>query len=309
MPAKAAPPPPPPVSASPPPPPLRAAPPVARQEAARKSGGGTGLLIGLGFAALLLLGATAVGAWWLLLRKPATVPVADVPSPAVTLPDTTLPAPVPASEPTAVPATPAIDTPAAPATTVPVAPPPTTRAETPGPRGGRTTPVPNDGGPPSSTKGREAPSAASQWAFLDDNQPVEAADGRAMGEAVADQYRSNQGSGSGRTQYGSSGRFHQRERNPRPTSPGEFPAIKLMRFVIDRQEIFHKENRRYGTFHELFAREPLDVAVEKSSLVRGGYRFNMEAGGDGFKITAVPLHSGTRPFVGDDSGFIRAGVE
>ena len=111
--------------------------------------------------------------------------------------------------------------------------------------------------------------------------------------------------------YGSSRRFAQRERSPRSLAPAERPAVATLRHLIDREEAYKKSTGRYGTFAEMArgAGFALDVPVGATSFTRKGYRFELTVEEDGFRITAVPGMPGPRSFLGDDTGFIRAGLE
>jgi len=80
---------------------------------------------------------------------------------------------------------------------------------------------------------------------------------------------------------------------------------------MDRQEAYKKASGKYGTFAEMAKASgfALDVPVSATSFQRRGYRFDMSVEDDGFRITAVPAGPGPRPFLGDDTGFIRVGLE
>ena len=297
--------------AAPSPAPPRAAsrPAASPAEAPRKSGAGAGLLIGLGLAGLLFVGLAAGAAWYLFLRKPAdSTTVTEAGASRAPL-DTATAAPTIPSEPSAVPssaASPAI-APSSAATPAPSQPTATPTRSVEGPASGR------KGGPASGSAGQTGGTTSpgttpgNEMAFLDNEEPIDN-DGRAAGEALAQRYKSDQGGSRGST-YGTTGRFRQRERNPRPNSPNELAAIKTLRYVIDNQEAFHRKNSRYGTLLDLFGRTPLDVPHNGDSFQRRGYRFNLEVTGDGFKISAMPVQPGPRPFLGDDSGIIRPGLE
>jgi hypothetical protein len=144
--------------------------------------------------------------------------------------------------------------------------------------------------------------------FLDDVPAEEAPDGRDAGRRVAEGFRSGNSTSSG---FGASGRFQARERTPRSLSPAERPAVGTMRHVIDAQESYHKRNNRYGDLAELKQAGTLflDVPFQPGGFVRRGYRFEVVSTGSGFRITAVPVVPGGRPFTSDDSGIIRAGVD
>jgi hypothetical protein len=53
----------------------------------------------------------------------------------------------------------------------------------------------------------------------------------------------------------------------------------------------------------------LDVKVQNNEFTRRGYTFVLEAKKDSFEVTAIPNGPGPRPFVGDDTGIIRAGTD
>jgi len=144
-------------------------------------------------------------------------------------------------------------------------------------------------------------------AFLDSEEPLEN-DGRAAGEALAQRYKSDQGGSRGNT-FGTTSRFARSQRNPRPNNVNELAAIKTLRYIIDNQEAFHRKNGRYGTLLDLFGRNPLDVPHNGDSFQRRGYRYNLEVTSDGYKVTAMPVQVGPRPFTGYDSGIIRPGLE
>jgi hypothetical protein len=93
--------------------------------------------------------------------------------------------------------------------------------------------------------------------------------------------------------------------------PGEVPAIAVLRHVMNAQGLFQKKNGRYGSIADLAGARilPLDVPTSGNTFTRKGYRFELETGGDSFRIIAVPEATGPRPFIGDESGYIRAGLE
>ena len=83
-----------------------------------------------------------------------------------------------------------------------------------------------------------------------------------------------------------------------------------MRYLMNTQEAYFKRTNKYATLQELRAEMRLDVPTTQTSFARAGYRFTMTTEDDGFKILAAPQNIGAnRPFVGDDSGFIRAGLD
>jgi serine/threonine protein kinase len=316
-PAQAPPPPPPPV----PPPPIppagaRTAPPPMPAPAPARRSSGPGLLIALGVLGLFALIAATGAGWYFFLRKAdPTGPVAGMSPPPVGETEGNSPAgsaaesaPSPAAEvPTSVP----------PETQPPVSMasnslPPNQAT----PPGGRTTTQPPAtrpaGGtattPARPTEAEDAPPRppANEYAYLDE-EPV--TDGREAGEQLAGTYRNNQG-GSTSTGFGSTRRFNVRERSPRQLARPEVPAVATMRYVMDRMEAFEKREGRYPTLAEAKAAGlALDVPLSGSSFQRRGYRFDVTTESDGFRITATPTTPAGRSFVGDDSGYIRVGLE
>jgi hypothetical protein len=77
---------------------------------------------------------------------------------------------------------------------------------------------------------------------------------------------------------------------------------------MNAQELYRKRNARYATFQELAAARLLflDVPIQAPrEFVRKGYRFELTLAEGEFRVLATPLGPGARPFLGDDSGFIR----
>jgi serine/threonine protein kinase len=284
--------------------------PPAQTEAPRKSGGGAGLLIGLGLAGLLFMGALAAGGWYVFLRKPSGPAITEAPPSTEASNPVTARATEPSAPPPSLAQTPIESSPAtvpvqpSAATVRPTQPPPTVpRSGNPGgPGSGRTT------GGTTSSPAQGGASPATDMAFLDSDEPIETTDGRAAGEAVSRGYTSDRGQQSGRT-FGATGRLQRRERNPRPSGPLELSAIKTLRFLMDNQEAFRKKSGHYGTFVELFGYAPFDTAHSADAFQRRGYRYGLEVAGDAFKITAMPIQPGARPFRGDDSGVIQPGID
>ena len=87
--------------------------------------------------------------------------------------------------------------------------------------------------------------------------------------------------------------------------------MATLRHVMDREEVYKKATGRYGTLAEMASASGfgLDVPYAATSFQRKGYRFDLTVEEDGFRITAVPAGPGPRSFVGDDSGYIRSGLE
>jgi len=276
----------------------------------------TGVILGaLAAGLLVVVGAAAVAGWYFFVRKPDTVAdagratTAAPPPAAVTAPPATMAAdpadtlPEAAAPPVAVaPAT----APAAPAAGPgPVNRPP---AAAPGAEA-RPGAAPGPRTPPREPAGSAAETAAGSSYSVLDEEPAPDADGRDAGEALADKFRSSQGS---RTSggFGASGRFRARERSPRDLTPIERPAVATIRHLIDREEAFQRREGRYATLADLGRSGPfLDVPTQTLTFQRRGYRFELTLESDGFRIVAEPTAPGPRSFVGDDSGFIRAGVD
>jgi serine/threonine protein kinase len=317
--------PPPPAAVSPapataPPPLPRPSPPAPRSTAPapapRKSGGGAGLVIGLGIGGLLLAALAGMAGYYLFLRKPpdSGVKVAenvsprDVPSTtAVATPEPSVPA-TPEVAPTTLAA-------AAPSTTlaaatIPVVPPPTAGAAA-TPKARPVQPSVAEGARPA-RRAQDLPPpvgdsrSAGSSTFLDEEPPQ--VDGAEAGARVAEGFRS----GGGRTStFGASGRHERRERSPRPLVPEEAPAIATLRHILQAQEAFNQSTGRYGNFTEMAAARNLflDLSPQANAFQRRGYRFDLQVSGGGFRVVAQPQMAGPRPFVGDDSGYIRAGLE
>jgi hypothetical protein len=106
-------------------------------------------------------------------------------------------------------------------------------------------------------------------------------------------------------------RPRQRNRSPRSLGPGEGPAVATIRHVINAEEMFHHRNNRYATVEELVRSGSLrlDVGNQAKAFVRRNYRFEVTVEEDGFKVVAIPVSAGPRPFHGDDSGVIESGLE
>jgi serine/threonine-protein kinase len=298
--------------------------PGAAPKAARRAGGGVGLLIGLAVLGLGGVAVLAVAGWYFFLRKPATTTVASAverPSPAVETPVPPSPEPATVSvEPVTTASTlapPGGDKQApggSTSVTTPVSAPPATAAPGPGPgtrgSGRRAGPEakplapsvpPRADVPPAAAVGDAAPS------FLDQEPEDAKVDGTEAGRRLAEGYRSEQGS---HTSSGPSGRFAPRARSPRNLRPAEMPAVATLRHVVVAEEAYSKKHGRYGTFAEMAGQTLfVDVPVQPEAFQRKGYKFQLEVGKDGFKVVALPMGPGPQPFIADDSGIIRAGLE
>jgi predicted Ser/Thr protein kinase len=284
----------------------------AREHAPRS---GAGLMIALIAGGLLIALTAAAAGWFLFLRKAEQAVATNAGA-----------APVPGQTQSSLPAGAAVEPEAL--TPVPVAepsapaaepvPPPTTSAAAPSeplattgasprrvPAGGTVAPPPATS---RSAPAEPAPRAESSSEYVVLDEEPAAGDGREAGERLAGTYR--QGGGTAGGSFGASGRFRARERSPRVLAPGERPAVATIRHLIDRMEAFHRREGRYAGLADLRAAGlALDVPVSGNTFQRRGFRFEVTVESDGFRVTATPLSPSGRSFVGDDSGYIRAGVD
>jgi serine/threonine protein kinase len=293
-------------------PPISAPPPVSARPAAprppqaagrpAKGGSGLGLVLGLAAAGGVLLVAVAGGGWWFLShRQPAgpaasPTPVAQSTQPTPTLPPMTEPATTPPAESGPPPAT---ATPVPAATIAPHA--PTTSQP---PAGHRVAAGSTPGGVSQPAAGephtQPPPAAGSDYGFLND-VPQQGPDGREVGEALANAYRS--GGSSGITNR----RFNARPRVPRDVAPMERPAVATLLHIMFVEQAYQRQNGRYGNLHDLKTAGllHLDVPFANGQFERRQYRFQLTGDGAEYKVTATPLSIGARPFLADDSGFVR----
>jgi serine/threonine-protein kinase len=287
--------------------PRPAAAPQAAPAAAPPAKSKTGLVLGVLAAGLLLfIGAAAGIGWYFFIRKPATaadaglVTTAPPPAAAVIVPPATM-APAATLPPAAEPLPSAV--PGAAATAQPQAAAPTVPSTRQGTGEAPRAPAREPAAPARTAEANPPPT----YSVLDEESAQN--DGREAGEALADKFRSNQGSRTS-SGFGATGRFQRRERSPRDLSPFERPAVATLRHIIDREEAFHRREGRYATFADLGRSGAfLDVPSQTLTFQRRGYRFELALESDGFRIVAEPTAPGPRSFVGDDSGFIRAGVD
>jgi serine/threonine protein kinase len=270
------------------------------------AGAGRGRALGMG-AGLAVLALVALGTWFALGRGGPTpdtpaeaVPTAELPPPAEPAPSGAGAGGAANAEAEAAPAPPvSTSTPAAVART---ATPPPAAAPPPPPS------LP-DSGPartaPASTAAPQRPAAPpppSSDAFLDELPEEAAPDGRAAGQALAQQYRSGGASSSG---FGSSGRFRRRPRIP-PHGPAEQPAVRALAWILSAQNAHHRRTGSYGTLDELVKAGDLPLTGQRTEdgFVRRQYRFTITAGGDTFRAEARPLAPVGRTFYVDDNGFV-----
>ncbi|HJS58871.1 MAG TPA: hypothetical protein VKA01_12285, partial [Vicinamibacteria bacterium] len=271
----------------------------------RRSGSAMPLIV-LGVALVAFLAVAAVGAWFLFLRETSGSQVVDQAARDVgTLPSATAPPETTSPPHTDPPATEA-PSPIAEPTPVTTLPPPVTTLRMAGTRSTApptTVPRATRPAPP-----EPAETAGEGGSFLDDVPAETEADGRDAGSRVAEGFRSGSTSSGN---FGATGRFQARERTPRNLAPTERPAVGTMRHIIDAQESFHKRNSRYGDLAEMKQAGTLflDVPFQPNGFIRRGYRFEVSSTGSGFRVAAIPVAGGGRPFTADDSGIIRAGVD
>jgi serine/threonine protein kinase len=295
-------PPPLPAAARPGAPRLQAQPPAAAvpPPVPAKKGSSTGLLVVLGLGFLAFAGIALAAGWYLFIRKPAVEVVSTAPSTTIAEPATTLAAAPPPTEAEVTPQT------TLPAATLPPATTPPVRTADAGQRDVRPPARPTAPVAPVAPPETQGRTAAPDESFLDEEPP--AMDGTEAGRRLADAYRSGTTSGA---PYGGNARFRERERSPRNLAPVERPAVAAMRHVMNAQDAFQRKSGHYGTFAELKSSQTLllDVPIQERSFQRKGYRFELTVERDGFKVVATPVAPGGRPFIGDDSGFIRAGLD
>jgi hypothetical protein len=173
------------------------------------------------------------------------------------------------------------------------------------PSTGRSNTAERTAAPPAQTPPPAPKERADEYAYLDE-EPA-SLDGEDSGRRVADAYSSDQGRRGGGYNLGT--KLRARSRSPRNLMPRERPAVATLRYLINSQEAHQKQNGRYASLSELAGSLRLDVKPSGDGFVRAGYRFTLIAKDDGFSATAMPLEPGPRAFIGDDSGFIREGLE
>jgi|MudIll2142460700_1097286.scaffolds.fasta_scaffold65867_3 hypothetical protein len=144
------------------------------------------------------------------------------------------------------------------------------------------------------------------YSFLEDENQAPP-DGTEIGRRLADAYRGGSGSGGG----ASYGRYRPRDRSPAGLSAGERPAVATLRHIMVGQEAYYRQHERYASLGELVRSRfiALDVRPQANGFERRDYKFQVFVEGDAFRVVALPSGGGKRPFVGDDTGFIRVGTE
>ncbi len=272
------------------------------------------LLLGLGFVALLGLAALGFGARYLLARRAAAPPPASVAAtPDNTLVAATTSTPTPPGG-SAIPPAPAEEPPAASGTEASLsgssanaagsssasapATPAAAEAQPPARPGSpvasaRTTPSVPGAAPAGETAGTDT-------SFLDE-LPSEETDGRTSGDALAQKYRSGGSTGI------SGARFHRRSRIPPRIALPERAAVATLAHLLSAEEAYQRAHGGYATLGELQRAGllHLDVPFTDGAFQRARYRFRLEGSSGEFKATATPLGIGPRPFLVDDSGYIR----
>jgi serine/threonine protein kinase len=292
-PAPRATPPPPPRASTPPPPP--AAQPTPRPA---KGSSNLGLFVVLGMGFLAFVAVAGAAGWYFFLRKPPQVAEAS-PAPETLAPATTLAAPQP--PPTVAEST----TPphSEPAATQPPQTQPPVRTPDVGRETRRTT---TPATMPDQTAGN---SSVPDEHFLDQEPP--SMDGAEAGRRVADAYSGNRNSGGG-AGYGG-GRLNARPRSPRDLAPMEMPAVATLRWLMNAEEAYRRKKGQYASLRQLVESgelpAPRSLTMGERSFSRKGYRFEVGVTADGFNASATPMAPGVRPFVGDDSGYIRSAVD
>jgi hypothetical protein len=147
--------------------------------------------------------------------------------------------------------------------------------------------------PPPVTRAEPPPVADSGFGMLDREPPD-----LGGSEEIAGTY----GQSESNKNFGTKRALNARPRIPRgiggPERRAVFNLLNMMRF----QEAYQKKTGHYGSF-----KETLPIAVAQAHVLQNaGYKFELSVESDGFKIVATPVSmSGLRPFIGDDSGFVR----
>ncbi|MGE0456213.1 MAG: protein kinase [Vicinamibacteria bacterium] len=281
-----------------------AAAPAATSTGSRRAGLKPAALLAIGGGGLLALAALA-GAGWYFTAGPGARR-ADVTTPPTVASIGPGPA-APGTNPSAAP-TPAESVPPAAVPPATTSPPPTQAPSVTVARDEAPTPAqparPASGEPaqPAPAPHRaERPAPAESYSFLDDEQ--QRPDDR-VARGLPEGYR-------GGSSYPSGRRLTARDRSPMGVGPLEKPAVATLRHLMNAQEAYYQQHSRYASLAELLRDRfaALDVAQSRDSFTRRGYRFSMTIEEDGFTIRALPVERGPRPFVGDDTGFIRVGTE
>jgi hypothetical protein len=180
-----------------------------------------------------------------------------------------------------------------------------TRAATLPPTSRTSAPVKNAEAGGQATAAPERNGGGNDYSYLDREAEGPTLDGEAAGGRVAGAYSSSQGGGGNAGGYGVGGRLRGRPRSPRNLTRAEMPGVATIRYLINTEEMYKKRNNRYGSLADLLANHAaLDVKTQGDTFMRAGYRFELKASKDEFKITAEPQSAGPRFFTGTDSGYI-----
>jgi serine/threonine-protein kinase len=282
-----------------------AAPPLPAPKPAPRKHSSAGLLLGLAAMGMVALAVAGAGAWYLFSSHTAKVADDSVPSPGPPVPSPEAPVVrVPTPEASSPPAAPPDSAP--PAADARVAAPAPPRTASSGTRAPATLVPAPAARPPESEPAPDQPPQGQDFSFLDREPPP--VDGVEAGRRLSESFRNGQPhSGS----FGATQRYAQREKSPRDLTRGEFPAVATLRHVMNCEEAFYRKHGRYGTLLDLKGDGllRLDVAIQPRQFLRQSYAFDLDLEGDGFRVSAAPKGGGMRPFVGDDSGFIRVDAE
>jgi hypothetical protein len=143
--------------------------------------------------------------------------------------------------------------------------------------------------------------AAPGYPHLDDEEA-------AAGDEVVRRSGGYRSGGSG--VYGGTS-YRVRSKIPAGLIPPEKPAVATILHLIAAQEAYHNKFERYASLNELLSARLalLDVKPNGNSFQRRNYRFTLTLEEDGFKVAAQPIGRAGRPFVGDDGGFVRVGLQ
>jgi hypothetical protein len=87
--------------------------------------------------------------------------------------------------------------------------------------------------------------------------------------------------------------------------------VATLLHLIAAEEAYNRKNGHYAALPELVQSRlaMLDVPVSGNSFQRRGYRFQVVTEADGFRVIAQPSGQAGRPFVGDDTGVVRVGLQ
>jgi hypothetical protein len=93
----------------------------------------------------------------------------------------------------------------------------------------------------------------------------------------------------------------------------EQPAVATLRWLMNAEETYRRKKGQYASLRQLVESgdlpAPHTLSIGDRSFNRKGYRFEVSPTADGFNASATPMAPGVRPFVGDDTGYIRSAVD